>query len=99
MSHISYALSKDCMNMSDTYGMICVHCNACGRINPATKNECLISVYERHLADTKAKVAHPDFQTDLQQKNIQADIVWLTERILKAKSELEKGIGGSCEEK
>ena len=28
--HISIAPTKDCKNL-DSYGMICVHCNQCGR--------------------------------------------------------------------
>ena len=32
MGHLSIAPIKDCINM-DSFGLICIHCNQCGRFN------------------------------------------------------------------
>jgi len=46
MIFVDYAVNKDCKN-PDSYGMICVHCNKCGRFDEHKKENKTDEVKER----------------------------------------------------
>jgi hypothetical protein len=48
--HISIPALEDCIN-GDSYGEICVRCNACGRFDKSTQKECAIKMYKRQLQE------------------------------------------------
>jgi hypothetical protein len=78
--HIAYSVMKDCINHA-SYGEICVHCNACGRIDKATEKECKLRLYKEMLQ------AQHDFNNwiegmeELQKSNIQANIEYFKAKI------------------
>jgi hypothetical protein len=48
--HISISALENCIN-GDSYGEICVRCNACGRFDKSTQKECAIKMYKRQLQE------------------------------------------------
>lgn len=76
---MSCAVLKDCIN-NDSYGEICVWCNACGRIDKSTMWQARYDMYVRHLKELVSK--YDDyFNSNLQQINIAADVIHLGEKI------------------
>lgn len=91
--HIDFNVEKDCQNLYDSYGQICVHCNCCGRFNKETMNDCRIKFYKRMLQEHVEKIDNPDYAMEIQKKNILKDIIYFAEEIGKIrKLEME------CEE-
>lgn len=39
MIHIDFSVTDNCINLEESYGEICVKCNACGRFNEDIKEE------------------------------------------------------------
>jgi hypothetical protein len=82
---VSFSALKNCQNPYDSYGEICVHCNACGRFDISTQNECKKRVMERQLEQYKnfdAWADEPDLRT-LQARNMQKNIEYLENEIKK----------------
>lgn len=77
---IDFAVTKDCINM-DSYGEICVHCNACGRFDKTTQKECALKMYKEKLQE---QYDFDDWDKDLewlQRKNIKSNIEYFKEKI------------------
>jgi hypothetical protein len=71
---LDIAVLSVCKNFIDSYGMICVGCNCCGRLNPKTKYASRLKVAKRHLKEEQEDLTKSEFQTELQQKNIRSNI-------------------------
>lgn len=72
---VGRAVGKDCRNLEDSYGEICVYCNCCGRFGRRTMYTARIRVYRRFLREEKGKAGdRKHYPSDLQQENIQANI-------------------------
>ena len=50
-------VTVDCYNLEDSYGMICVRCNCCGRFDTKTMWACRLELTERLLQNTKVRCA------------------------------------------
>lgn len=71
----------ECWNLYESYGEICVGCNACGRFNEATKYESRLIVYSRNLLQLSKDLLDERFQTPIQQENIKHDMARLIEKL------------------
>ncbi len=67
-------VDRHCKNLLDSYGMICVQCNCCGRFDPKTMYADRLKVARRQLKEDQVKLTKRGFQTTLQQRNIRIDI-------------------------
>lgn len=88
---MSGAVSKNCWNLLDSYGLICTGCNCCGRSNKETMHADRRRIAIRHLHETVCKLNHPDFQSNLQQRNIIEDIKYNLEKIEAAMAFIDFG--------
>jgi len=79
--HICQGIIDKCQNIYESYGEICVHCNACGRIDPKTMYHARAMLYSRQLAQTAEKLLDENYQTDLQQHNIKLDMSSMIEKM------------------
>lgn len=77
---MSIPVSDDCINR-DSYGMICVHCNACGRIDKNTMWEARYKMYYGFLEGEISKHNDDSYKSDLQQANIASNIIHLGQKI------------------
>lgn len=89
--HISYAASENCMN-HESYGVICVHCNCCGRLDESTKREAQLAMYKRQLEEQYTFDGWIEGHEEQQKENIQSNIEYYKEKI-KALEEALKGGG------
>lgn len=48
--HVCYSVTENCVNI-DSYGIICMGCNACGRINPERQREDALRMWRKKLED------------------------------------------------
>jgi hypothetical protein len=80
--HVCYSALKNCIN-ADSYGMICVGCNACGRINPERQREDALRMWKRKLQQEELGIEGMD---EAQRKNIEANIQYFKNKI----AELER---------
>ena len=48
--HVCHSATKNCIN-NDSYGIICVGCNACGRFNPERQREDALRMWREKLED------------------------------------------------
>lgn len=76
---MSSTVSKDCINI-DTYGEICVSCNACGRFNESSMWESRYKMYVGELAGLVDKFGDDFYKSNLQQMNIAKDVISLGEK-------------------
>jgi hypothetical protein len=74
--HISISALEDCIN-SDSYGEICVHCNACGRFDKSTQKECAIKMYKRQLQEQY----NFNGWIEMQKRNIESNIQYYKKKI------------------
>lgn len=88
---MSGAVSKNCWNLVDSYGLICTGCNCCGKFGKETMHKARFRVTTRHLQETVGKLNHPDFMSNLQQRNVVADIKYELEKIENAMAFLDFG--------
>lgn len=88
---MSGAVSKDCWNPYDSYGLICTGCNCCGKFCKETMHKARFEVTVRHLKETAGKLNHPDFQSNLQQHNVVADLKYELEKIEQAMAFIDFG--------
>jgi hypothetical protein len=86
--HICYSTIENCIN-NDSYGIICVQCNACGRINPKTQKEDALKMWREKLEDElNFNQWHDDPEIrELQRQNHQSNIEYFKAKI----AELEAG--------
>ena len=77
---MSSTVSKDCIN-KDTYGEICVSCNACGRFNESTMWKSRYEIYIDELAEQVDKFRNDFYKSNLQQMNLAKNILSLGEKI------------------
>lgn len=90
--HFCFSVRKDCCNMLDSYGEICVGCNCCGRIDEDTKWQSRLATHERHLqenAEFDNWDSNPEMRA-LQEKNVAANAVYIQKAIDKCKAIIEK---------
>lgn len=80
--HVCYSATKNCIN-NDSYGMICVGCNACGRINPERQREDALTMWREKLEDElNFNRWHNDPEIRaLQEQNRQANIEYFKAKI------------------
>jgi hypothetical protein len=71
--HLSQSVDKNCWNLLDSYGEICVKCNCCGGFDKTTVYASRLRTVRRWLKELYPKKTDPDFQTALQQRNIRID--------------------------
>ena len=64
----------NCKNPYDSYMMICVGCNCCGRMNQKTMWQARYDLAVRRLGELCDQLASEHFQTNLQQGNICSSI-------------------------
>ena len=79
--HICYS-ATNCIN-NDSYGIICVGCNACGRINPKTQKEDALKMWREKLEDElnfNQWHSDPEIRA-LQEQNRQANIEYFEAKI------------------
>lgn len=84
--HISYPVLEDCIN-DDSYGEICVHCNACGKWDKSTQKESALKMYEECLQQQYDFSSWIKGFEETQKKNIKANIKYYKRKI----AELEQG--------
>jgi hypothetical protein len=77
---MSSGVMDNCIN-HDSYGEICVGCNACGRIDKNTMWQARYEMYVRHLKEEVEKYGDSFFHSNLQQMNISSNIIYLGEKI------------------
>ena len=85
--HISYSVTEDCINLKESYGVICVKCNACGRFNKSTQRQSELELYKRFLQEEESFDRWFQGLEDIQRKNQKINIEYLRNKI----AELEKG--------
>jgi hypothetical protein len=86
MIHIDFSIRKDCKNLQDSFGEICVKCNACGRFDKKTQKQCYLRVLKEHLKEQKE---FNDWDNEpklrkLQEENIKANIKSIRQKIKEA---------------
>lgn len=88
--HTCIQVSKDCINY-DSYGEICVGCNACGRFDKSTQNECALKLYKRMLQEQYDFNNWTEGFEEIQKKNIKSNIEFLKNKILELEKALKEG--------
>lgn len=78
--HISYSALEDCIN-NDSYGEICVRCNACGRWDKSTQKESALKMYKECLQKQYDFDNWIDGLEETQKKNIESNIRYFKEKI------------------
>lgn len=89
MFHISYGVAKNCENFIETYGEICVHCNACGRFDMDTRVACQMVLYRRYLLNEVGNIGNEEFKTETQKKNIILNISSTIDKIARLQGVVE----------
>lgn len=87
---VCYSVTNNCVNLLDSYGEICVRCNACGIFNESTKHQCHLSVLKRQLAEVESFDNWLDGIEELQRKNKAANIEYTKNEIKKVEEILAK---------
>jgi len=80
--HVCYSVTENCINI-DSYGMICVGCNACGRINPARQKEDALRMWREKLEEVlnfERWSDDPEVRA-LQERNLKANIEYYKAKI------------------
>ncbi|MDD4775888.1 MAG: hypothetical protein PHG75_05215 [Syntrophomonas sp.] len=88
--HICFSVRENCENLLDSYGEICVRCNACGRFDESTKHQCHLDVLKRQLAEEESFRDWSDGMEELQRKNKAANIEYMKNKIKKVEEILAK---------
>jgi len=76
---VDFNCMKDCINPA-SYGEICVRCNACGRFDKASQNECALQLYKEQLEENQSFDGWDDEPKikAIQERNVKANIESLT---------------------
>ena len=88
---MSGAVSKDCWNLIDSYGLICTGCNCCGKFDKESMHRARFDVAVRHIKETVCCLNDPAYMSNLQQRNVVANIKFELERIEAAMAHLDFG--------
>jgi hypothetical protein len=88
--HVCCSILDRCKNLNDSYGEICVGCNACGRVSRKTMLEDRLAVYKEHLKEDVDKIGHPWYTWDTQKKNILSSIEYKVREIRKIQNQMRK---------
>jgi hypothetical protein len=83
--HICYSAMKNCIN-NDSYGMICVGCNACGRINPERQREDALKMWKRKLQEELGFDNWIEGMEEAQRKTIELNIQYFKNKIAELES-------------
>ena len=80
--HVGYSTTENCIN-DDSYGIICVRCNACGKINPERQREDALRMWRKKLEE---ELSFDRWDNDpkiraLQERNHQANIEYYKAKI------------------
>jgi hypothetical protein len=67
-------VARNCWNLYDSYGEVCVKCNCCGGFDKDSMYTSRLRVLRRWLKEDKAKLPQSLYQSVIQQKNIRTDI-------------------------
>ena len=83
MIHIDFSIGKDCKNLQDSFGEICVKCNACGRFDKKTEKQCYLNVLKNQLQENKEfdNWADEPELIELQKTNININIKSIKQKI------------------
>lgn len=84
--HISYSTMGNCINPS-SYGMICVGCNACGRIDKDKQKESKLKLYKDMLQEQYDFNNWEKGLEEIQRKNVKSNIEYFKAKI----AEIEGG--------
>ena len=79
-SHICISVTGDCIN-NDSYGEICVHCNACGRFDKSTQKQCALKMYKEKLQEEYDFDDWIDGFEKLQRSNVASNIEYFKKKI------------------
>lgn len=71
--NISYSVMENCINPS-SYGVICVNCNACGRIDKDKQKESQLKLYRGMLQEQYDFDRWDENFEELQRKNVKSNI-------------------------
>lgn len=82
--HICDATKKECYNLYDSYGVICVHCNCCGKYGEETMYRARYELELRLIAEQIGNARNPHYQTKLHQRNGAENIKHHAEKLLDA---------------
>lgn len=90
MIHIDFSVLDDCLNLYESYGEICVHCNCCGRFDDKAKYQDRVDMYKRQLQENAEFNNWCEGLEELQKKNIALNAESLGESLREAEKELEE---------
>jgi len=87
--HLDFAVNKDCLNLMDSYGEICVKCNCCGRFDESTKLEAQLRTLKKHLQENRDFNDWFEECEEIQRANVAANISYLEEEIRKVEEQIK----------
>lgn len=93
-AHICYSVSDNCINPG-SYGMICCHCNACGRVNKDTMLYDRLRLYEeclRNAIEFDQWDEHSERARKIQDENKKKKIKYYEEKIAETKHLLKQEV-------
>ena len=92
VGHITIAVRKDCYNLYESFGEICVGCDCCAR-DKRIRYEARLALHERLLERAKNfnlwAYEYPELM-EMQKKNVAADIQYNEKKIEMYKRKLER---------
>ena len=86
---ISMSAMSECIN-PDSFGEICVCCNACGRFDKNTQKECALNLYKKLLKEEYEFNGWIEGMEEVQKKNIEVNIEYYKKKIAEIESEVEE---------
>lgn len=78
--HISFTATEDCINLN-SYGAICVRCNACGRFDKDKQKESALKMWQQKLQEEYEFDGWVAGFEDIQKENIAANIEYIKGKI------------------
>jgi len=89
--HICYSINKNCWNLYDSYGEICVHCGCCSK-DKDMRRKSRLELCERML---KNQLEFNDFSDssklrEIQENNNKSNIKYYKQRIKYYKNRIEQ---------
>lgn len=82
MTFVDESVTKNCKNLIDSYGEICVFCNCCGRVDKATMYDAQIATYAEQLQEFAKHLSSADYE-DFQKRNCADTIIQFAKEIKK----------------
>ena len=87
--HICFSVRENCENLLDSYGELCVRCNACGRFDQTTKHQCQLDVLKRHQAENANFNDWIEGAEELQRNNQTRNAEWYAAKIKEVEGLME----------